>query len=147
MAKQSKSATDSDSESLPWWKKRRADIVGELAKDRALRQTVTVHYGRSAAPGTFTVEAYHNDFPMPLAVIWYNLCALDKVQVNNIYTFEPMRRCGLMRLLQQTLCEGYPKRALVTGAGTKLGTAFMKSCGWIKTEAGWELKQTKKAVK
>jgi hypothetical protein len=99
-----KKKVDSDADSQAWFTKRRSDIRAELSKDKALRQTVSVNYGRPAAPGTFTVEAYHNDFPMPLAVIWYNLCALDKVQVNNIYTFEPMRRCGLMRLLQDTLC-------------------------------------------
>ncbi len=137
--KAKKQSTDSDS--LKWWKKRRSDIKAEIGKGLDMRQTVTVNIGRPAAPGTFTLEAYHNDFPMPLAVIWFGVVGLSQIQINNIYTFEPLRRCGLMSLLQETILRWYPGRSLVTGAGTKLGKAWMLANGWKETKAGWEFSQ------
>jgi len=130
---------DTDSESKKWYRKRRDDIRSEIGKDQSLRQTVIVQLGRSALPGNFTLEAYHNDFPMPLAVMWFNFCGLKLIQINNIYTFEPMRRCGLMTLLQETMLRWYPDRNLITGAGTDSGRAWMVANGWKKTDSGWEL--------
>jgi len=136
-------AIDTDAESESWWPLRQSDIRAELSKDDSLRQTVVVQYGRAAIPGTFTLEAYHNDFPMPLAVIWFGLVGLNKIQINNIYTWEPVRRCGLMTLLQTKMLQWHPGRDLVTGAGTKLGRAWMLANGWKKTEAGWERQRNK----
>lgn len=133
--------TDPDDVSADWWKKRRQDIAAEIAKDPSLRQTITVQIGRSGIPGAFTLEAYHNDFPMPLALIWFGFVGQNCIQINNIYTFEQLRRCGLMTLLQDTMLKWYPGRYLVTCAGTKLGRAWMLANGWKKTAAGWELRR------
>jgi hypothetical protein len=135
-----KPAKDSDAISEEWWAKRRDDIKAELSKPVGLRQTVTATFGRPGCPGTFTIEAYHNDFPMPLAVMWYSYVGLDKIQINNIYTFEPVRRCGLMSFLQECMLKWIHSRSLVTCAGTQLGKAWMLKNGWIKTDAGWEHK-------
>ncbi len=133
-------AKDADSDSASWWKKRREQIKADLGKDDSLINELMVLIGRPGAPGAFTLELYHHDFPMPLAVIWFGWVGLDATQINNIYTFEPLRRIGLMTFLQKTMRKWWPKRKLVTGAGTTLGAAFMLKTGWKKTAAGWELR-------
>jgi hypothetical protein len=142
-----KKKCDSDAESATWWPRRRAEIRAELSKDPSLRTSIVALLAHSAAPGSFALEAYHCDFPMPLATIWFGFVGLDAIQINNIYTFEPMRRCGLMSFLQRTMLTWYPGRRLVTGAGTKLGRAWMLANGWKKTAAGWERRPKKSATR
>ena len=130
--------SDPDEVSAEWWERRRQDIILELSKDAAFYQTITFHFGRAAIPGSMTLETYHNDFPMPLAIMWYTLSGLNQIQINNLYTFEPLRRCGLMAATQKFLLRCFPTRSLVTCCGTELGKPWMFATGWKKTAAGYE---------
>ena len=102
------------------------------------RRKLTFHFGQAAIPGTFTAEAYHANFPMPLCVVWFNFCGLDTTQILNSLTFEKVRRAGLRTFIHEQMTAAYPSRRIVSGAGTASGEAWMKAAGYKKTKAGWE---------
>lgn len=99
---------------------------------------LSFHYGKAGAPGTFTAEAYHEDCPMPLCVVWFGFVGLNAIQIQNSFTFEYVRRCGLRTFIHRKMLEAYPGRYILSGAGTKSGQAWMKSVGYKQTKAGWE---------
>lgn len=113
-----------------YWKQLKADI-------RANRK-LSFHFGCAAIPGTFTAEAYHEDCPMPLAVVWFGFFGLKGIQIQNSFTFELVRRAGLRTYIHEKMLAAYPSRYILSGAGTKSGSAWMKAVGYKQTDAGWE---------
>ena len=122
---------------LSYWKTIKADI-------RASRK-ISMHWGRAAIPGTFTAEAYHEDCPMPLCVVWFGFFGLKGIEILNSFTFEYARRSGLRTYIHKQMLEAYPGRYILSGAGTKSGEAWMRVTGYKKTAAGWEFHQKTKA--
>lgn len=120
-----------------YWKTLQADIKA--------KRKLSFHFGRSAIPGTFTAEAYHEDCPMPLSVVWFGFFGLQWIQIQNSFTFEYVRRAGLRTYIHEEMLKAYPSRNVLSGAGTKSGEAWMKAAGYKKTRAGWEFHQKAKA--
>ena len=99
----------------------------------------TYGFSETTIPGTHAIEVRHQDFPMPLAIVWYGFSGWDRLDIFNIFTFEYARRCGLASFALKKLQEHYPDRKMFSGAGTELGQAWMKAVGFRKSAAGWEL--------
>lgn len=112
-----------------------------VCEDIRARRKLRALFGHAAIPGSFTVEAYHDDCPMPLAVVWYGFFGLQGIQIQNSFTFEHVRRSGLRTYLHETMLYGYPGHYILSGAGTKSGEAWMKAIGYRRTKAGWEFKR------
>ena len=101
-------------------------------------------YGKSGIPGTTTIEAYHEDMPMPLGVVWYSFAGLNCVQIYSSFVDGHYRRCGIRTYLHEKLLAAYPHvERVLSGAGTKSGMAWMKAVGYKKTAAGWEYHRKK----
>ena len=120
---------------LPYWEELRKKLRGEHG--------LTYQFGKAAIAGTFTMEAFHDDCPMPLCVVWFNFCGLDTVQILNSFTFEYVRRSGLRSYLHRKMSEAYPTRRIISGAGTDSGIAWMKAAGYKQCKAGWEYRPKK----
>lgn len=115
---------------MDYWKSLRVKL---RAKDG-----VTLAYGESSIPGCHTIEVRHQDFPMPLAVVWFSFFGLNGIQIYNSFVFEKVRRCGLRTMIHEEMLRSYPKHYVISGAGTTSGQAWMKATGYRKTKAGWE---------
>jgi hypothetical protein len=115
-----------------------AEYWNTLRKKLKARNGLTMLFGRAAIPGTFTAEAYHEDCPMPLCVVWFGFFGLQGIQIQNSFTFEYVRRAGLRSFIHEQMVKAYPDRYVLSGAGTKSGEAWMKAVGYRKTAAGWE---------
>lgn len=111
------------------------------------RYGLSFSYGRSGVPGTYTAEACHEDFPMPLCVVWFGFVALDGIQILGSFTDERYRRCGLRTYVHESMTKAYPTRHIVSGGGTKSGAAWMKATGYKQTKAGWEFHQKNAGTK
>jgi hypothetical protein len=104
------------------------------------RRGLTVLYGKAANPGTFTVEIFHEEMPMPVCVVWFRFFGLEGIEIDNSFTFEYLRRCGLRTMAHNFLVRAYPEHYFLSGAGTKSGAAWMKAVGYRQTSAGWEFR-------
>lgn len=122
------------------------DYWNRLKADVRSRRKLTFLYGRAAIPGTFTAEVYHEDCPMPLAVVWFGFVGMNAIQIFNSFVFEYARRAGLRSYIHEQMLNSYPGRYVISGAGTKSGTAWMEAIGYKRTAAGFEFhpKQKKK---
>lgn len=107
-------------------------------KEIKARDGVTYGFGRTGIPGTFTIEAYHRDFPMPIGTVWYQFSGRHILDSLNSFVDERFRRCGVRTYLHEKLLYTYPTvTRFQSGGGTKFGIAWMKAMKFKQTDHGW----------
>jgi hypothetical protein len=83
-------------------------------------------------PGVYVHHFILNESPAPLGCIWYRFLANQtELDILNIYTMEPVRRCGVARKMIETI---------VSDAGSPLGEKWMRSMKFKRIPGKrWEL--------
>lgn len=83
-----------------------------------------------------------NESPVPLGCLWYRFQANQtEIDILNIYTMEPVRRCGVARLMIEQLFRQFPQMQIITSdAGSSLGEKWMRSMKFKRIPGKrWEL--------
>lgn len=128
--------------------KKKTDVPDHWAIHRQNCQTETdVYCSNGFVPGTGIIELHYRALPFPVAVIWWSFTRNGtRIEILNCFTFERLRRCGLMKRLIGKLFEFYPNvRIIQTETGTESGLAFLKALGFKQSKADgcWELRRRK----
>lgn len=87
-------------------------------------------YGKTAIPGTVTIEATHQDCCMPLGIVWYRWISENQIDIVYSYVRPSVRRCGVRTYLHQRLLACYPHARITTNSGTTEGMQWMSKTGY-----------------
>lgn len=118
----------------------------KIQRDEIRKGTgVCVINGKTSCPGTYCVEFVHHWLPYPAAMLWFRFGRNGtQIEILNIYTLEPLRRCGLGRRMVEFLFRFYPKAEMIcSDAASPLGFKWMTALGFKRQNNAWELLRKK----
>jgi hypothetical protein len=108
-----------------------------IREDLKVQRNLSFAWNTSNANACRTIEALHQDMPMPVGTIWYRLSTEHSIDILDCYVTEYLRRCGVMTLMFQKLRAAYPSHPhVVTGSGTRFGKPWLIRMGFSQHPLG-----------
>jgi hypothetical protein len=114
------------------------DVFAWLAAEVKAGKLAWQFQGDTGIPGTLAVLATHPSMPYPIGALWFRWRDAETLDIMNVWTFEPLRRCGIASYLFKQLPSVYPGvRRIWSQHGTESGAPWMRANGFIQRPDGW----------
>lgn len=92
----------------------------------------------TGCPGICASQAITQVLPYPVGIVWYFVRSPYTIDVMNVWTFEPLRRCGIATALIKSLVTFYPAaESIYSQAATELGGKWMTALTFVQRRDGW----------